>query len=106
MRAKEFTEEYYDIDPDKLHKAAYLQRAVDKYNSRYQNKKPLKNPNNPDDVDEPKTPNPLATFGNAFVQQLTDPEYKPPTLTDKLMSKAQRIYQGAVAANSKVSGSR
>ena len=50
MKASEFIPEY-NIDPNELHRAAYLQRAVDKYNSKYQNKKPaMSNPNSPDAV--------------------------------------------------------
>jgi hypothetical protein len=78
MKAREFIPEY-DIDPDELHRAAYLQRAVDKYNSRYQNKPRMANPNNPNDdsYDEPKDPkltgNPIDTFGQNFFQKLADP---------------------------------
>ena len=42
MKAREFIPEY-DIDPDELHKAAYLQRKVDQYNAKYKNRKPIEN---------------------------------------------------------------
>jgi len=62
MRAKEFIDESYNIDPNELHRAAYLQRAVDKYNSRYQPKRPaMSNPisgtiDKPDDAEDDTTP--------------------------------------------------
>lgn len=67
MKASEFIPEY-NIDPDELHRAAYLQRAVDKYNSKYQNRRPaMPNPIN-GGVDGADTPADDSTkgFGKNF----------------------------------------
>jgi hypothetical protein len=95
MKAREFIPEY-DIDPDELHKAAYLQRKVDQYNARYKNKKPLAGAS-PTDDEPQKEPsfNPLGTFAQSFGKQLFDPDYEPDTVLTKGINLAKRL-PGAV----------
>jgi hypothetical protein len=104
MKAREFIPEYeVYIDPDELHKAAYLQRKVDQYNARYQNRKPLSGAAPVDDEKPQSSPNPLGTFAKSFGQELIDPEYSTPTPLTRGIRKAKSLMQRAQAYSDSVS---
>ena len=105
MKAREFIPEY-DIDPDELHKAAYLQRKVDQYNAKYKNRKPIVNPNSPNADELPtKKFDPVGTFGDAFLRQLTDPAYQEPTMVTKGYRWAKGVKDAATNYTNQQSGS-
>lgn len=106
MKAREIIPKY-DIDQDELHKAAYLQRAVDKYNSKYQTKKPMSNPNNPNDatgdIDDGSPKGVLNNFKAGFQDKIDKP-WSTSTF-DKSLALGKRVRDWAIADQEKSSSS-